>query len=101
MTQVRKDFSVAGTSFRDGATELLQRLQPKHALTLRRELKNKKDENAVAVYRHDKQLGYLPRGLAAEIATLMDFGVEIKCAKSSPALDCVCALSFDFDYGDA
>jgi hypothetical protein len=101
MTHVTKKFSVAGTSFRDGATELLQRLQPKHALILRRELKNKKDENAVAVYRYDKKLGYLPRGLAAEIAALMDFGVEITCAKAAAALDCVCALSFDFDYGDA
>jgi hypothetical protein len=100
MTLVVKQFSVAGTSFR-GATDLLQRLQPKHALTLRRETKNKHDENAVAVYRHDKKLGYLPRGLAAEIAALMDFGIEIKCAKATAALDCVCELSFDFDYGDA
>lgn len=95
MTQVRKDFSVAGTSFRDGATELLQRLQPKHALTLRREPENKSDRFAVAVYRYDMKLGYLPRGLAAEIAPLMDFGVEVKCAKDTAALDCVCALSFD------
>ena len=100
MTQVIKKFSVAGTSFRD-ATALLQRLQPKHALILRREPENKHDENAVAVYRHDKKLGYLPRGLAAKIAALLDFGVEIKCAKDTAALDCVCALSYDFDYGDA
>lgn len=97
----RKEFSVAGTSFRDGATGLLQRLQPYHALTLRREQQNKHDKNAVAVYRHDKKLGYVPRGLAAEIAALIDFGVEIKCAKATAASDCVCALSYDFDYGDA
>ena len=101
MAHITKEFSVAGTSFREGATALLQRLQPKHALSLRRELQNKADKNAVAVYRHDMKLGYLPRGLAAEIAALMDFGVEVQCAKASPASDCVCALSFDFDYGDA
>ena len=99
MTLVVTEFSVAGTNFRD-TTDLLQRLQPKHALTLRREYENKHDENAVAVYRHDKKLGYVPRGLAAEIAALMDFGVEIKCVKATVASDCVCALSFDFDYGD-
>jgi hypothetical protein len=101
MTHIRKEFSVAGTSFREDATGLLQRLQPKNALTLRRETNNKKDKNAVAVYRHDKKLGYVPRGLAVEIAALMDFGVGIKCAKATSALDCVCALSYDFDQGDA
>jgi hypothetical protein len=88
-------FSVVGTSFRDGATGLLTRLKPQHALTLRREPKNKEDKNAVAVYWTNKQLGYLPRRLAATIAALMDFGVEIKCAKATVAPDCVCLLSFD------
>lgn len=101
MTRVVEKFSVAGTSFREGATALLQRLQPKHTLTLRRESDNKKDESAVAVYRYDRKLGYVPRGLAYTIAALMDFGVEIKCAKATPALDCVCELSYDFDDGDA
>jgi hypothetical protein len=94
MAHTLKKFSVAGTSFRS-TTELLQRLHPKHALALRREIGNEYDENAVAVYRHDKKLGYVPRGLAAEIAALMDFGVEVKCAKATTTLDCVCALSFN------
>lgn len=94
---IRRVFSVVGTSFKPGATELLMRdLKPKHPLTLKREPNNKYDKNAIAVC-YGRPLGYVPRGLAAEIAPLMDRGVVFRCAKASTNQDCVCILKCNDD----
>jgi len=95
MTIINKEFSVVGSSFFMGSTDLLRRLQPKNVLALRRVKTNKYDKNAVAVQFGPTQLGWVPRGLAAEIAPHMDRGVEFKCRKASNRMEGVCLLQYD------
>lgn len=92
---IRKQFSIAGSSFHAGAAGYIGRLQPKHPLSIVREPTNKYDPNAVAVMWGRAMLGYVPRGLAAQLAPLIDKGVEFKCAKAPNVMWGVCVLTYD------
>lgn len=81
-TQVRQT-QIVGNSYRpDTARTWLAKLAPKQPLQLRREPNNKYDPNAVMVYIFEQHLGYIPRGLAAEIAPLMDKGLKAGARKA-------------------
>lgn len=82
--QINRTFTLMGSSFIGGAGALIDRLKPNVVLTLRRFPTNKHDANAVVVLWGESALGYVPRGLAAEIAPQMDSGVQVICRKAPP-----------------
>lgn len=103
MAQVTKQFSIVGTTFIIGATDLVARLRQGGPLTLVREPDNKYDKNAVLVTTPSKnlvgeikltKLGYLPSGLAAEIAPVMDAGIRVICRRANDARPGVCDLAY-------
>ncbi len=65
--------TVAGFQYYAGE-DLFPQLCPDQPLTLQRESNNHFDENAVALYWEDIQLGYLPRSDNVVIAQMMDWG---------------------------
>ena len=67
------DFNVAGMRYWDGAT-VLDKLKPGKKLRLVAEPRNRHDPNAVAIYRKDVKIGYVPRANNAMIAQLLRFG---------------------------
>lgn len=75
--------SVVGSTFYHGAGGLLQRLRPGCSLRLVRQPDNPADKNAIGVFWSNTQLGHIPRGLAAELAPLMDTGFEITARQST------------------
>jgi hypothetical protein len=95
--KVSRNVSITGSMFYPGATEIIKKLQYKFGapLILKREPELKYDPNAVAVYRGDQQLGYVPRGLAAELAPLMDAGTEVTAVRARTALEGVMLLTWD------
>lgn len=82
--QIQKSFTIMGSSFITGATGLIDRLKPGQPLTLLRQPNNPADANAVAIMWGSRGLGFMPRGLAAEIAPIMDSGVEVIVRKAPP-----------------
>ncbi len=74
--------SIMGSSFYPGANVHIPRLRPGQQLRVEREPNNKYDANAVSLYIFNQKLGHLPRGLAAEIAPLIDAGVIVTVHKS-------------------
>jgi hypothetical protein len=94
MAQVKKTFSITGSMFRPGATALIERLRQGQMLSLIRESNNKYDSNAVLVCVGNRQIGYLPRGLAAEIAPVLDSGRKVICRRSHDARFGVCDLAY-------
>lgn len=92
--QVMKKFSIMGSTFVNGASALINRLRGGNRLDLRREPSNSADPNAVMVLWGTRQLGWLPRGLAAEIAPLMDRGLKVIAQKAPTALYGVCQLAY-------
>ena len=68
---------VAGFQYHEGA-KLWRRLRYSDALALRREARNPHDERAVAVYWHDRKLGYVPRRENAAIAQMLDRGLSLR-----------------------
>ena len=54
------DFNVAGMRYWDGA-KVISKLKPGKKLRLVAEPHNPADPNAVAIYRKDVKLGYIPR----------------------------------------
>lgn len=99
MTQVKRDFSIVGTTF-VGSSDLIKRLAPNNPLLLKREPGNPKDKNAIMVCWGSRRIGYVPRGMAAEIAPLMDAGVTVIAKKSPNNMYGVCTAFYDVD-GDA
>ena len=98
--KVSRQVSITGSTFYQNATACIKRLRPGDVLTLKREPELKYDANAVAVYHPskvggDKQLGYLPRGLAAELSPLMDAGTEVTAVRARTALEGVMMLTWD------
>lgn len=47
-------------------------------LTLRKEPENKHDSTAVAIYKEQKKVGYIPTGSSKTITNLIDQGVELR-----------------------
>ncbi len=74
--------SIVGSSFHAGAANSIARLRIGQGLKMVREPDNKYDKNAIAVYYFQQCLGYIPRGLAAEIAPNMDLGLKTRVTKS-------------------
>jgi hypothetical protein len=95
MTVQQKDFSIAGTSFLPGAWPLIERLRSNVMLILKREPTNKYDANAVAVYFGARKLGFLPKGLAQEMAPLLDNNVDYRVYKSPRPLPGVLRLKWE------
>lgn len=83
--QVNKTFSIMGQSFIPGAGGLVDKLtnKPGTMVELKREPNNPKDKNAVGVWLQMYKLGWVPRGLAAELAPFMDAGVKVICRKAA------------------
>ena len=71
-----------GSSFYPGANHHIPRLQPGQQLRVEREPNNPYDANAISLHIFNQKLGHLPRGLAAEVAPLMDAGVTVNVTKS-------------------
>lgn len=84
MPQVNKSFTIMGSSFVPGAGALIDKLKANQPIRLVREPNNPADKNAVMVVWDKRQLGWLPRGLAAVIAPLMDAGVDVIARKAPP-----------------
>lgn len=82
--QVNKSFTIMGSSFIPGASGLIERLKPGQPLKLLRQPNNVADKNAVAIMWGSRGLGFVPRGLAAEIAPIMDSGIAIIVRKAPP-----------------
>lgn len=82
--QVNKPFTIMGSSFVSGAGALIDKLKSNQPLALVREPTNKHDKNAVMVVWGTRQLGWLPRQLASEIAPLIDSGVNVIVRKAPP-----------------
>ena len=82
MTEVKKnkcfEVAVVGVTF-EGRQDILADLCSKTKLTgqLKREADNRYDSNAVAVEVEGKQIGYIPKALAAKLAAHMDAGESI------------------------
>lgn len=84
-TKVRQS-QIVGVSYRpEIAQTTLTRMAAKQSLQLVREPKNPAHANAIAVYHLAIHLGYLPAGLANEIAPLMDLGFKAGARKSVAA----------------
>jgi len=67
---------VAGLQYHDGAD---LKYRPGERLTLRREPTNPYDPNAIAIYRGNIHIGYLPKRYNIPYARLMDEGESLKC----------------------
>jgi hypothetical protein len=85
MAVIKKKFSVMTAMVR-GGWNLFTKLHPSTPLTLFHDYKNANDPNAVMVCRTLESgklqpLGYLPPGLAHEVAPLLEIGVVFECRR--------------------
>ena len=96
--QIVKDFSIMGSTLKPmgnrNASTLIGNLKGKQPLVLKRQPDNPADKNAILVMYGQFALGYVPRGLAATIAPLMDAGRRVICRKAPNALYGVCQLAY-------
>jgi hypothetical protein len=67
------NFNIAGFTYWDGCIALSE-LKIGSSLRLERELENRFDPYAVAIYFDDQKLGYIPRGENEMIAKFLDLG---------------------------
>jgi hypothetical protein len=82
MATEKRQVSIVGSSFYQGAGNWLAKMAPGQQLRVEREPNNQYDANAVAVYIFNQKLGHFPRGFAAEVAPLMDKGYKLIATKS-------------------
>jgi len=96
--QVVKDFTLARISIIPGAHAIVKRLRQGAPLLLARDPTDKYDPNAimviVAMPPTKRKIGYLPLGLAKELAPLMDAGVKIIARKAPNPLEGVCQVAY-------
>lgn len=96
--QVVKDFTVARINLVPGAHAVVQRLRGGQILLLARDPSDKYDPNAIVVIvpapGSKRKVGYLPLGLAKELAPLMDAGVNIIARKAPNPLYGVCQVAY-------
>ena len=59
--------------------QLVKNLQPGQMLKLKREPYNQHDKNAIAVYQKDKQIGYIKKELAINLAPYLDNNGGYRC----------------------
>lgn len=81
--------NVTGTTFngRQGVLWNLRKHDKDAYITLRRERKNEKDPNAIAVIAHTKdtkpgKIGYVPANIAAWLAKYMDEGMIVRAYRA-------------------
>jgi hypothetical protein len=79
--KITRKSTIVGTSFRVGAGAIIMRLRGGEKFWLKREPGNQYDPNAIQVGMMGSALGYIPRGLAAELAPKMDAGTKITAKK--------------------
>jgi len=98
MPQVTKDFSIMGSTLKPGgnlnAASMIGRLRPGQKLSLRRQPGNPIDHRAIYVMWGTWPLGYVPAGLAAIVAPLMDAGVNVIAQKAPNGMFGVCQLAY-------
>lgn len=96
--QISKNFSIMGSTLKPlgnpNAPTQVKQLKNGTPLVLTRDPTNAYDRNAIIVKYGQYPLGYVPRGLAAKIAPLMDGGVRIICRKAPNALYGVCQIAY-------
>ena len=96
--QVTKDFTLARTSLIMGAYAIAQKLRQGEPLVLVREPTSKIHANDVMVVvtrpGGNRKIGYLPLGLADEIAPIMDRGLKVIARKAPNVLYGVCQLAY-------
>jgi len=61
-----------------GGEKILPQLREGQPLRLIRERRNRHDERAIAIYRKEHKLGYIPRADNSVLANLMDEGYTLK-----------------------
>jgi HIRAN domain len=106
--QIIRDFSIMGSMFLKfgNAVDLIKRLRPNTPLRFVREPKNVADPNACIVVWdvptggtvRPTALGYVPRGLAKELAPIIDSGKKVIARKAPNVLHGVCQAAW---IGDA
>jgi hypothetical protein len=94
MPVITRKSTIAGSSFHAGAGNIIMRLRGGETLWLKREPTNKYDANAIQVGMFGHVLGYVPRGLAAELAPKMDAGVTLTATKI-PIQGAAIAIQFE------
>jgi hypothetical protein len=97
--QIVKDFTIARINLIPGAHAVVQRMRQGTTLLLARDPSDKYDPNAVMVIvalppARRVKIGYLPLGLAKEIAPLMDAGVNIIARKAPNPLYGICQVAY-------
>jgi hypothetical protein len=97
--QVVKDFTIARINLIPGAHAIVQRLRQGAPLILARDPTDKFDPNAIMVIvaappATKRKIGYLPLGLAAELAPLIDAGLNIIARKAPNPLYGVCQVAY-------
>ncbi len=83
MSDAKHEAFIAGVKFRPGAEGRLQSLADGALLTLDPEPDNQYDPDAVRVLHEGFHLGYVPRELSAEVATLIKHRRIGPCVKRS------------------
>jgi len=87
---MNKSFYIAGVQFHDlpkgqnaialqEAVKLANDSGRPYLLTMTPEPTNKYDPNAIALKANNLMIGYVPKGHAAEVAALLEAGVELIC----------------------
>ena len=97
--QIVKDFTIARINLIPGAHAIVQRMRQGSPLILARDPTDKYDPNAVMVIiavppASKRKIGYLPVGLAKELAPLMDAGLNIIARKAPNPLYGVCQVAY-------
>lgn len=97
--QIVKDFTIARINLVPGAHAIVQRLRQGTPLLLARDPADKYDPNAIMVIvtmppAKKIKIGYLPPGLAKELAPLMDAGLNIIARKAQNPLYGVCQVAY-------
>jgi hypothetical protein len=97
--QVVKDFTLARINLIPGAHAIVKRLRQGAPLQLARDPNDRHDPNAIMVIvtmppAKKIKIGYLPLGLAAELAPLMDAGLNIIARKAPNPLEGVCQVAY-------
>lgn len=82
MAVQKRQVSIVGSSFYQGASNWIMKMKPGQPVRLEREPDNQYDKNAVAVHIFQQKLGHLPRGFAAELAPFLDAGLRVEARKS-------------------
>jgi len=97
--QVVKDFTLARINLIPGAHAIVKRLRQGVSLQLARDPNDRHDPNAIMVIvtmppAKKIKIGYLPLGLAKELAPLMDAGLNIIARKAPNPLEGVCQVAY-------